>query len=106
MRIHRERGMRWVGVPDFSFQFDAFGKTYEWSTHTVRGRHQRLKDDPLPVAMGLAFATTPFVVGAVGVRYAPVSMKPAFASMLVPTGAGELFWFGVGYEFGKRLEDW
>ncbi len=106
MRYHRDRGIHRPKIPDFSFQFDFFGRTYEWSTDTARERHQTFKEDPLPVAMGLVFASAPFVVGAVGVAYAPPPYKPVFATMMVPTGIGEMFWFGVGYGFGKQLQDW
>ena len=86
-------------------QFDLPGAyTLEWSLGTVRERGHRVKEDPIPVLTGLAFAAAPYVVGAVGVAYAPLPLKPVFASMMIPTGVGEVFWFGVGYKVGEEIE--
>ena len=106
MRLYRERGIRLFEIPDFEHQFTLFGKRMEWSTDTVRTRAQHFESHPLPITMGLSFAAAPYVIGGLGVAFAPPPFKPLFASMMVPTGVGELFWFGVGYGFGEQLEDW
>jgi len=77
----------------------------QWGRSIAAERVGHFIDHPIPVTTGLLFAVAPYAVGAAGVAYAPLPFKPVFASMLVPTGVGEVFWFGVGYGVGTEIEE-
>ena len=68
LRPYRDRGIYRPEFPDFAFQFKlpVLGVPLEWSTETVDERVQRFSEEPVPIMTGLAFATAPFVIGAVG----------------------------------------
>jgi hypothetical protein len=107
-------------IPLFDFEgdgirFDLPGPySIEWSRSTARNRLQRRREiarEVIPVATGIAFAAAPFVIGSALVAFAPhPGLKMAGASMMIPTGVGEVFWFGVGYGVGTQIEqhipDW
>ena len=108
-----------VRHPLFEFEDDGFRVdlpgpyTLEWSPSTARNRVQRRREiarEVIPVATGIAFAAAPFVIGSAIVAFGPPWMKVAGLSMMVPTGVGEVFWFGVGYGVGTQIEqhipDW
>ena len=103
MKLNRHRKF----TPIRDLRFDLPGPyTLDWSVRTARSRIEHAADHPIPVATGLAFAVAPYVVGAALVAWAPhPGLKMAGASMLVPTGAGEIFWFTVGYGVGTQIED-
>ena len=65
-----------------------------------------IPEPSIPLLFGITAAAAPFVAGAAIVAFAPPWLKPVGASMLVPTGVGEAFWFGVGYGVGQQVEDW
>ena len=98
----------------FRFELDIPGPyKLEWSPETARDRIQRRREisrEAIPVVTGIAAAAAPYVVGATIVAFAPPWWKPVGVSMMVPTGAGEVFWFGVGYYAGTQIEsqipDW
>lgn len=92
------------------FEFDMPGPyTISWRLSHARDRLQRARgierEEVIPVTTGVLFAAAPYVVGAATVAFAPPWMKPLGVSMMVPTGVGEAFWFGVGYGFGKQFQD-
>tara|TARA_Y100001968_G_C19275965_1_gene676740 strand:+ start:131 stop:496 length:366 start_codon:yes stop_codon:yes gene_type:complete len=73
----------------------------EWSKRVKAERIRKA----VPVLAGVAAAAAPYAVGAAIVAYAPPPYKPIGVSMMIPTGAGEAFWFAVGYTAADRLQD-
>ena len=76
----------------------------EFSSVTARSRLKRAAKDPIPIAMGVAFAGIPYVIGAAIVYFGPAPMKPVGMSMLVP-GPSDPILFAMGYKVGERISD-
>jgi len=101
----------WVGD---GFRIDIPGSyVLEWRLKHARDRIRHRREvgrEVIPVATGVTFAVAPYIAGAAIVAFAPPWMKPLGVSMMVPTGVGEIFWFGVGYGVGKQFQqhipDW
>ncbi len=91
---------------DWVYEVDIPGPyILQWSRQTGRDRIRHARERPIPVATGLLFAAAPYAVGAGLVAFAPhPAAKVAGASMMVPTGVGEVFWFTVGYGVGTQVE--
>ncbi len=77
----------------------------EWSWKTAEERVTHVKEHPIPVATGVAFVATPYVVGAGIVAFAPPPFKVIGAAMLVPNPVADVAYFGLGYSVGLKIED-
>jgi hypothetical protein len=90
------------------FRFDLPGPyTLEWTLGTARERITRgillRHPEPIPLLTGLAFAATPYVVGAAIVAFAPPWYKPIGLSMMVP-GPSDPLLFAAGFAVGQEIE--
>ena len=91
---------------DFSYQFDIPGPySLEWSWETAEERVTHVKEHPIPVATGVAFVATPYVIGAGIVAFAPPPFKVIGVAMLVPNPFADAAYFALGYSVGVRIEE-
>ncbi len=91
---------------DLRFEFDIPGPyTLEWSWETAEERVTHVKEHPIPVATGVAFAAAPYVFGAGIVAFAPPPFKVIGAAMLVPNPFADAAYFALGYSVGVRIEE-
>ncbi len=103
---HRPFVVRPKRRKELRFDFDIPGPySLEWSWETAEERVTHVKEHPIPVATGIAFVATPYVIGAGIVAFAPPPFKVIGAAMLIPNPVADVAYFGLGYSVGLKIED-